>query len=227
MASFVSDPNIPSSTGTPSIPAGSSITPDLVKHGHSIGVDVTSLRNKYINQKLSAAITKPNDEDAIKINQQLDDAKRLREMEVAHDLKMGEGTATDRRTDLTDAQLEQVKALEVNVETAKKLDRLVMCSRCHGQGMYKHYYNHQVRDVNCEQCDAEGLMWKNDQGLLVKQKDRPVAEKTRGLMSEADAMELAKNCGKRKEENADPLGLRGENGAGLADLDLDLPPAIF
>ena len=35
------------------------------------------------------------------------------------------------------------------------MDRLVVCSRCNGQGIVKEHYNYQVKDKNCDECEAE------------------------------------------------------------------------
>lgn len=42
------------------------------------------------------------------------------------------------------------------------LDAIVVCQRCHGTGLYKVRYNHQVREVNCSTCDAGGLLVKEE-----------------------------------------------------------------
>mmetsp|Transcript_23302 Transcript_23302/g.34988 ORF Transcript_23302/g.34988 Transcript_23302/m.34988 type:complete len:134 (-) Transcript_23302:1495-1896(-) len=41
------------------------------------------------------------------------------------------------------------------------LDTAIVCQRCHGTGLCKVSYNHQVREVNCDDCDAEGLLERN------------------------------------------------------------------
>ena len=38
------------------------------------------------------------------------------------------------------------------------VDDIVACKRCHGSGLMRITYNHQVRDVNCEDCEAQGLL---------------------------------------------------------------------
>lgn len=43
---------------------------------------------------------------------------------------------------------------------SKILDNLLICSRCHGTGLIDHTYNFQVRQLNCEHCDGEGLIQK-------------------------------------------------------------------
>ena len=44
---------------------------------------------------------------------------------------------------------------------SKKLDSLTICFRCHGYGFIKEEYNHQVKEVNCDVCDCEGLLSSN------------------------------------------------------------------
>lgn len=39
-----------------------------------------------------------------------------------------------------------------------KLDNLVVCKRCNGLGIIKEHYNHQVKDVNCDECNGDGLI---------------------------------------------------------------------
>ena len=43
-----------------------------------------------------------------------------------------------------------------------KLDRLRVCKKCQGYGLVKETYNHQVKDVNCEECEGEGLIEMQD-----------------------------------------------------------------
>ena len=37
------------------------------------------------------------------------------------------------------------------------LDDIIICKSCHGLGFVKEHYNHQVKDVNCHECDGEGI----------------------------------------------------------------------
>jgi protein required for attachment to host cells len=39
-----------------------------------------------------------------------------------------------------------------------QLDNIVICKRCHGLGFIKEHYNHQVKDVNCNECAGDGLL---------------------------------------------------------------------
>jgi DnaJ-class molecular chaperone len=41
------------------------------------------------------------------------------------------------------------------------LDNLNICDRCDGTGYMKEPYNHQIKEVNCVQCDGEGLLRKS------------------------------------------------------------------
>ncbi len=38
------------------------------------------------------------------------------------------------------------------------LDRLRVCKACHGYGLVKTVYNHQVKEANCEECEGEGIV---------------------------------------------------------------------
>ncbi len=40
----------------------------------------------------------------------------------------------------------------------RALDRIHICQRCHGYGIVKEIYNHQVHEVNCEVCDGDGIV---------------------------------------------------------------------
>ena len=39
-----------------------------------------------------------------------------------------------------------------------KLDRIRICKGCHGYGLVKEMYNHQVKEVNCGYCEGEGII---------------------------------------------------------------------
>lgn len=41
---------------------------------------------------------------------------------------------------------------------ASCLDRMRICPRCHGYGLVKEHYNHQVKEVNCGECQGEGII---------------------------------------------------------------------
>lgn len=38
------------------------------------------------------------------------------------------------------------------------LDQLQICKLCKGCGLRKELYNHQVKEVNCEKCEGEGIV---------------------------------------------------------------------
>ena len=38
------------------------------------------------------------------------------------------------------------------------LNNLIICKRCHGLGLIKEHYNHQVKDVNCNECGGDGTI---------------------------------------------------------------------
>ena len=48
---------------------------------------------------------------------------------------------------------EDVPPLKLNL-----LDNIIICKRCHGLGLIKEHYNHQVKDVNCNECDGDGVI---------------------------------------------------------------------
>jgi DnaJ-class molecular chaperone len=41
-----------------------------------------------------------------------------------------------------------------------KLDKMRICKGCSGLGLRKEHYNFQVKEVNCSECDGEGLLIK-------------------------------------------------------------------
>ena len=58
-----------------------------------------------------------------------------------------------------------------------RIDHLVICNSCNGQGIRKQVYNYQVRDVDCDVCGAEGILWKCPRsGRLVHWHERPMGE---------------------------------------------------
>ena len=50
---------------------------------------------------------------------------------------------------------------EKTTET-EALNRLRICKGCHGYGLVKERYNHQVKEVNCGECEGEGIVEMND-----------------------------------------------------------------
>lgn len=42
--------------------------------------------------------------------------------------------------------------------TDSNLDNIFVCKTCNGSGLMKINYNHQVRDENCQNCQAQGLL---------------------------------------------------------------------
>jgi len=52
-------------------------------------------------------------------------------------------------------------ALRANAQTiSTRLDSMIICSKCHGLGIYKNVYNHHSHDLNCPKCDGEGILSK-------------------------------------------------------------------
>ena len=60
--------------------------------------------------------------------------------------------------------------------TAKQhqdINCIYICESCQGIGVVKAKYNHIVREMNCEVCDGEGLLWRDkSNGGLVHLKER-------------------------------------------------------
>lgn len=57
----------------------------------------------------------------------------------------------------SDGNANMLSAIRTNRNT-DKLDRMRICKRCHGYGLMKEYYNHQVKEVNCIECDGDGVI---------------------------------------------------------------------
>ena len=38
------------------------------------------------------------------------------------------------------------------------LDNMLICKRCHGYGLIKEYYNHQVKEITCNECVGDGVI---------------------------------------------------------------------
>jgi len=51
-------------------------------------------------------------------------------------------------------------------DSSNKLDNLFICCVCNGLGIKKVYYNHSVRDENCNNCQGEGIIKRNESGRL-------------------------------------------------------------
>eukprot|EP00804_Cyclotella_cryptica_P005655 CCRYP_000026-RD/>CCRYP_000026-RD protein AED:0.42 eAED:1.00 QI:0/0/0/1/0/0/2/0/151 len=48
-----------------------------------------------------------------------------------------------------------------NTEDATResvLDNMLICKRCNGYGLIKEHYNYQVKEINCTECDGDGVI---------------------------------------------------------------------
>mmetsp|Transcript_19926 Transcript_19926/g.41630 ORF Transcript_19926/g.41630 Transcript_19926/m.41630 type:complete len:200 (-) Transcript_19926:52-651(-) len=199
MASFAA-PNIPQS----------SISEQVRAAGASVGIDVDKLRAKYLTTKFTANLAAGGSEDQLKVKQQLEDAARMRALEEN----------TDGNSSSSVTQNDKMKE-----ETKKRLDLLVICSRCNGQGIVKESYNFQVKDKNCDECEAEGILYKDPEtGQLLKksQATRLIETWISPNVKPADKDELENKA----RELAESCGLPPSDGM-MKETDLDLPPAIM
>lgn len=57
---------------------------------------------------------------------------------------------------------------------SSRADDLRICHVCDGQGIKRVEYNYQIRTINCENCDGEGILWKCENGTLLHLSRRPV-----------------------------------------------------
>ena len=93
-----------------------SISEEVKAAGMSVGVDVEKLRAKYLSAKLVSNLETQSAEDSLKIKQQLEDAKRMRELE---------SKATGSKS---------IDSTKVSSSSnALGLDNVVICARCGGQ----------------------------------------------------------------------------------------------
>lgn len=143
--------NLPNTGNSAAPRAASSIGEDVIAAGASVGVDVEKLRNKYLSQKLVNNLTVGGSEDEIKLKQQLQDAQRMRNLEAR-----------------SNGEIPEADEFPEKIETKKRLDNLIICSRCGGQGIVKQNYNFQIRESNCVECEGEGILYKGLNGVLLK-----------------------------------------------------------
>ena len=53
----------------------------------------------------------------------------------------------------------QADATQENKTTnTNPLDRLQICRQCNGYGLVKEMYHHQIKEVNCGNCEGEGIV---------------------------------------------------------------------
>mmetsp|Transcript_28684 Transcript_28684/g.60555 ORF Transcript_28684/g.60555 Transcript_28684/m.60555 type:complete len:125 (+) Transcript_28684:1022-1396(+) len=45
-----------------------------------------------------------------------------------------------------------------NVSNTDGLDHIRICIKCQGYGLVKEFYNHQVKEVTCGECEGEGIL---------------------------------------------------------------------
>jgi len=183
------------------------ITDELKAHGASIGVDVEKIRNKYLQQKLTDHLVNGGEEEQLKQKTKMEDAKRMRELDALGEKMYGKGNQG-----ISEEQGQEQHKVKENFtvkDANDRLDRLKICPRCAGQGVHKEHYNYQVKDVNCETCEGEGLLYRTDEGKMVKKSQAPKVEakanNVEGL--EEKARMLAESCGVRpmKEDEAGDL----------------------
>ena len=180
--------NLPN-TGNKPPRAATSIGEDVIAAGASVGVDVEKLRNKYLSQKLVSNLAASGGEDEIKLKQQLQDAQRMREMEAR-----ANGVVVEPNKE----------EVEKNEAGKKRLDNIIVCARCSGQGLVRQTYNFQIRESNCEECEGEGILYKGENGVLLKPSQAPQvsaeAYNVEGI--EKMARELAESCGVTNQQES-------------------------
>ena len=106
------------------------VDPSLVAAGNQCGVDVEAIVKKYSS-------TGRGSEQPQQHNGQ--------NCSASYDKALGGGhSSTSQPTN--------------NNTNTDKLDRFRICKECRGYGLVKETYNFQVKDVNCEECDGEGIV---------------------------------------------------------------------
>ena len=151
------------------------LSEEVKNAGLSVGVDVEKLRQKYLSAKLVSSLESQTD-DSVKIKQQIEDAQRMRELEAG---ARGEPSENPKLPDVS----------------SRRLDNIVICPRCAGQGLVKQSYNFQIRESNCEECEAEGILYKDEKGMLRKASEVPKADvrsTSSKVMTDKEAEEVSR-----------------------------------
>ena len=73
--------------------------------------------------------------------------------------KYSSGSAFRRATPTTQSEIDDIK-LQAAKESHARLDNLKICTKCEGLGYINERYNHQVKEINCPQCDGESILMK-------------------------------------------------------------------
>jgi len=107
------------------------VDPSVVAAGHQCGVDVEAIVKKYSSTGRGS------------VQPQQDNGQNC--SGASYDKARGGGhSSTSQPTN--------------NNTNTDKLDRFRICKECRGYGLVKETYNFQVKDVNCEECDGEGIV---------------------------------------------------------------------
>ena len=106
------------------------VDPSLVAAGHHCGVDVEAIVKKYSSTGRGGV--QPQQDNGQTCSASNDQAQG------------GDHSSTSQPTN--------------NNTKTDKLDRFRICKECRGYGLVKETYNFQVKDVNCEECDGEGIV---------------------------------------------------------------------
>jgi len=62
---------------------------------------------------------------------------------------------------------------ECDASKQRDIDEICICNSCQGLGIIKDTYNHIVREINCDTCETEGILWKQrSTGTLVPMSQR-------------------------------------------------------
>ena len=104
------------------------VDPSLVAAGHQCGVDVEAIVKKY--SSTGRCSEQPQQHNG--------------HWSASYNQARGGHSSTLQPTN--------------NNTNTDKLDRFRICKECRGYGLVKETYNFQVKDVNCEECDGEGIV---------------------------------------------------------------------
>ena len=111
------------------------VDPSLVAAGHQCGVDVEAIVNKYSSTGRGG------------VQPQQHTGQNC--CPTSYDQAQGGGHSSTSHPTNTNTN--------TNTNT-DRLDRFRICKECRGYGLVKETYNFQVKDVNCEECDGEGIV---------------------------------------------------------------------
>lgn len=111
------------------------IDPSLEAAGYQCGINVESLYKKYSRCAPSNQSTSAKRITSTKSNGQY---------------------INDKTNMLSNYDTSDTNAAQITDMSG--LDRIRICKQCNGYGLVKERYNHQVKEINCDECNGEGTI---------------------------------------------------------------------